>query len=322
MATRSPVAIQRMTTAVRAGYRPVRRAEEKTMSQAALSSRSTLSSKSRQEYRARFLRYLILGILSVTMLFPVFWMLTVSVKSNDAVFQIPPQWLPTEFVWSNYAKAWEFMNFGRSFANTLMIAVLCAVGQVLSNLCVGYALARLKFPGRKLIFFLIVASMMLPGLIGLIPVFRFFTKLGMYNTFWPLIIPAFLGNPFYTFMLRQFFLGIPKSFDESAKIDGANHMQILMHILLPMVKPAIVVIMIMTLQGAWGDFLNPLIYLADESKWTLALAIKSFTGSYATSWNFFMAGNVMYLLPMLLLFIVAQKYFMEGLGSLNNAGLK
>lgn len=281
-----------------------------------------LSFASHQETRARAVRYVVLCIFAVTMIFPVFWMLTVSVKANDVVFQVPPQWFPTEFVWGNYAKAWEFMNFGRSFLNTAFIAVMCVIGQIMSNLFVGYALARLKFPGRKLIFMLIVASMMLPGLIGLIPVFRFFTKLGMYNTFWPLIIPAFLGNPFYTFMLRQFFLGIPKSFDESAKIDGATHMQVLLHILLPMVKPALIVIMIMTMQGAWGDFLNPLIYLADEAKWTLALAIKSFTGSYATSWNFFMAGNVMYLLPMLLLFIVAQKYFMQGLGSLNNAGLK
>ncbi len=274
------------------------------------------------DIRSMTIRYVILCVFAVTMLFPVFWMLTVSVKASDVVFVTPPQWLPKEFIWSNYAKAWNDMHFARSFLNTVMIALLCVVGQVASNLCVGYALARLKFPGRKLIFFMIVASMMLPGMIGLIPVFRFFTKLGMYNTFWPLIIPAFLGNPFYTFMLRQFFLGIPKSFDESAKIDGANHMQILFHILLPMVKPAIIVIMIMTMQGAWSDFLNPLIYLADDTKFTLALAIKSFTGSYATSWNFFMAGNVMYMLPMLLLFIFAQKYFMEGLGSLNNAGLK
>ena len=290
------------------------------MSQIATNHRVSLTS--RQEFRGRAIRYLVLCVFAVTMVFPVFWMLTVSVKANDVVFQVPPQWFPSEFVWANYAKAWEFMNFGRSFLNTAFIAVMCVIGQIMSNLFVGYALARLKFPGRKLIFMLIVASMMLPGLIGLIPVFRFFTKLGMYNTFWPLIIPAFLGNPFYTFMLRQFFLGIPKSFDESAKIDGATHMQVLIHILLPMVKPALIVIMIMTMQGAWGDFLNPLIYLADEAKWTLALAIKSFTGSYATSWNFFMAGNVMYLLPMLLLFIVAQKYFMQGLGSLNNAGLK
>lgn len=274
------------------------------------------------DMKAMTIRYVILCIFAVTMLFPVFWMLTVSVKANDVVFVTPPQWFPREFAWGNYGKAFEYMNFARSFLNTTFIAVMCVIGQVMSNLCVGYALARLKFPGRKLIFILIVASMMLPGMIGLIPVFRFFTKLGMYNTFLPLIIPAFLGNPFYTFMLRQFFLGIPKSFDESAKIDGATHMQVLFYILLPMVKPAIIVIMIMTMQGAWGDFLNPLIYLADESKFTLALAIKSFTGSYATSWNYFMAGNVMYLLPMLLLFIFAQKYFMEGLGSLNNAGLK
>lgn len=278
--------------------------------------------KKKQDVRSMTFRYIILCIFAVTMIFPVFWMLTVSVKANDVVFQTPPQWFPTEFVWSNYAKAWEFMKFGQAFLNTTFIAVMCVIGQVASNLCVGYALARLKFPGRKLIFMLIVASMMLPGMIGLIPVFRFFTKLGMYNTYWPLIIPAFLGNPFYTFMLRQFFLGIPKSFDESAKIDGANHMQILFHILLPMVKPAIIVIMIMTMQGAWGEFLGPLIYLADDWKFPLSIAIKSFTGSYATSWNFFMAGNVMYLLPMLILFIFAQKYFMEGLGSLNNAGLK
>jgi multiple sugar transport system permease protein len=282
----------------------------------------TASGMKRNETYFTIFRYVLLTLFAVSMFLPLFWMLTMSLKGEDTVFMNPPEWIPREFHFDNYARAIDYMHFGRVFINSACITLMCALGAVVSNLIVGYAIARLKFPGRKVWFYLIIGSMMLPSFVGLIPVFKLFSSLGMYNTWLPLILPAFLGSPFFVFLLRQFFLGIPMSYDESAKIDGASHLQILFRILAPMIKPAIIVIVIMQVQASWSDYLNPLIWLPDEAKWTIPLAIQSFTGSYATQWNYFMAADMLYMLPILVLFLFAQKYFMQGLGSLNNAGLK
>lgn len=266
--------------------------------------------------------YFILSIFAITMLLPLIWMVTVALKSSSTVFVAPPEWIPKEFVWYNFVEGTEKIDFWRRALNTFIIAVLCTIGQVISCLSVSYAIARIKFPGRRLWFYLIIGSMMLPGFVSLVPTFQIFSALGMYNTWLPLIIPSFLGAPFYTFLLRQFFYTIPLSFDEAARIDGANHLQILLKVLVPLCKPAIAVIVIMQMQASWNDYLNPLIYLIDPNKWTLSLAMGQYISQYATAWNLFMAADLIYMSPMLILFFVAQKYFMQGLGSLNNAALK
>ena len=214
------------------------------------------------------------------------------------------------------------MKFWPRFANTIFITIMCVIGQVISCSLVGYGLARIKFPGRKIWFYLFVSSMMLPAMVGLIPVYRLWTGLGLLNTYWPLIIPAFLGSPFYTFLIRQFLMGVPKAFDEAAKIDGAGHLRILFQIILPIIKPAIITIVIMQFQASWNEYLSPLIYLIDGEKWTLSLAVASYSTLYAVEWNKFMATDLIYMLPSLLLFFCAQKYFMQGLGSLTTAGIK
>jgi multiple sugar transport system permease protein len=256
------------------------------------------------------------------MVIPLIWMLTMSLKANDTIFIVPPDILPKEFNWKNFPIAIERMAFFRSFMNTLFITVMCVIGQVISCTLVSYAIARIKFPGRKIWFYGIIASMMLPGMIGTIPVFMFFSKLRWINTFLPLIVPAFLGAPFYTFLLRQNFMGISRSFDEAAFIDGASHLTILVRILVPMIQPALMVIVIMSVQGCWNDYLNPLLYLHKQELWTLSIAIKTFTGQYATSWNLFMAADLLYMLPILIVFMLLQRYFMSGLGSLNSTALK
>ncbi|MDR1904640.1 MAG: carbohydrate ABC transporter permease [Treponema sp.] len=268
------------------------------------------------------LRYVILSSFAITMVVPLVWMFTVSLKANETIFVIPPDIVPREFNWSNYSIALKQMDFLRSFINTLLITVTCVIGQSLSCTLVAYGISRIKFPGRKIWFYAIIASMMLPGMIGTIPVFMFFSSLGWVNTFLPLIVPAFLGSPFYTFLLRQTFMGISRSFDEAARIDGAGHLTILFRILVPMIKPALMVIVIMATQASWNDYLNPLLYLHKKELWTLSIAIKAFTGQYSTSWNLFMAADFVYLLPILIVFIVLQRYFMSGLGSLNSTALK
>jgi multiple sugar transport system permease protein len=249
-------------------------------------------------------------------------MFTMSLKANDTIYMIPPDIFPKEFNWGNFPIAIKQMNFFRAFANTMLVTVLCVIGQILSCTLVSYAIARIKFPGRKVWFYGIIASMMLPGMIGTIPVFMFFSSLGWVNTILPLVVPAFLGAPFYTFLLRQTFMGVSRSFDEAARIDGAGHLTILFRILVPMIKPALMVIVIMATQASWNDYLNPLLYLHKQDLWTLSIAIKAFTGQYSTSWNLFMAADFLYLLPILIVFIALQRYFMSGLGSLNSTALK
>ena len=206
----------------------------------------------------------------------------------------------------------------------VFIFVIVCFGQVCSSMSVGYALARLRFPGKKVWFYLIVGSMMIPGMVTVIPVFRLWAACGFYGTWWPMIIPAFLGAPFQTFLAKQFMSGLPKSYDEAARMDGASRLQVLLKVIGPMCKPLIAVIAIQSFQGAWNDYLTPLLYVISKpEKWTLSLAVGRMTSStYGTQWNLFMAADVVYMLPILILFFFCQKYFMEGLGSLNSSGIK
>ncbi len=267
-------------------------------------------------------RYILLSLFGVTMILPLFWMITVALKDNNVLYMNPPQWIPKQFVWSNFKIGTEAIDFWTKMLNTTIVTVLSAIGQVLSCTLVGYAISRIKFPGRKLWFYLIIGSMMLPGFISMIPVFKMFTALHMYNTWIPLILPNFLGAPFFIFLIRQFMMSIPKSFDEAAKIDGAGHLDILFRILVPMIKPAITVIVLQQVMNSWNDYIGPLIYVSDAKKQLLSVGISQFISGYESTWNLFMASDILYMLPMIVLFVFAQKYFMQGLGSLNNAALK
>ncbi len=267
-------------------------------------------------------RFIVLCIGAVGMSFPLLWMITVALKSNSEVFAIPPTWIPHQFVWSNFITGTIQINFWRVFLNSVIIASLHTLGAVVSSVLVGYGISRIRFPGRKLWFYLFIGSMMLPGMVGMIPVFHLFASLGWYNTWYPLIVPAFFGNPFFTFLARQYFSTISLSYDEAAKIDGASHLQILTRIIAPMSKPMIVTMIIFAFQSSWNDYLQPLIYLMNPKLWTLSVAMASYIGTYGTPWNLFMAADLIYMLPMVIVFFVAQKYFMQGLGTLNASGLK
>jgi multiple sugar transport system permease protein len=268
------------------------------------------------------LRLAILSIGAIAMLFPLFWMLTIALKSNNEVFTIPPEWFPKELHWSNFVTGTKEIHFWRTFGNSLFIAVVCTIGQIVSSVLVGYGLGRLHFPGRRLWFSLFVGSLMLPGFVGLIPLFHLYTSLGWYDSWLPLIVPAFFGNATFSFLFVQYLKTIPTSFDEAAKIDGASDAYVLLKVLVPMTMPVIITMVIFSFQGAWNQYLEPLIYIIDPNKWTLAIAMASYKGTYATAWNLFMAADLIYILPMLLLYFFGQKFFMQGLGSVNSASLK
>ena len=283
-----------------------------------------MHSRKAHKITGTILRYLLILIFGIPMVLPVLWMLSTALKDNTAVFVMPPQWIPSEFHWENFTIGLSRINFWHSFLNTLFIAVLCVVGSIISNMMVGYALARFKFKGRKLWFYMIIGSMMIPGMTTVMPMFRFWTAIGAYGTWLPMIIPAFLASPFSTFLTRQFLSTIPKSYDEAAKIDGASNGQILARVIAPLCKPLMAYMAISTFQGVWNDYMNPLLYvISKRDRWTLSLAVARLSsGTFGAEWNLYMAADIMSFLPILILFFAFQDYFMEGLGSMTASGVK
>ena len=269
-------------------------------------------------------RYIVILIFALPMVLPVLWMLSTALKENTAIFVLPPQWIPETFHWENFTIGLSRINFWHAFCNTLFVAVLCVIGTIISNLSVGYALSRFRFKGRKLWFYMVVGSMMIPGMTTVMPMFKFWTAVGAYGTWLPMIIPAFLASPFNTFLTRQFLSTVPKSYDEAAKIDGASDVQVLSMVIAPLCKPLIAFMAISAFQGVWNDYMNPLLYvISNRDRWTLSLAVARLSsGTYGNEWNLFMAADIIYFLPILILFFTFQDYFMEGLGSMTASGVK
>ncbi|WP_420593555.1 carbohydrate ABC transporter permease [Deinococcus sp.] len=268
----------------------------------------------------------VLALLSVGMLLPLLWMIATALKGNDDIYSIPPQFIPRELHWQNFPDGMKAINFGRLLLNSLIITLLTTLGSVFSSMLVGYGLARIRFPGRQVWFYLFIGSMMLPGIVTLIPLFTLYVRIGWYDTWWPLIAPAFFGNPFFIFLARQYYLGIPFSFDEAAKMDGAGHWTVFWQIMVPLTRPVWVAMAIFAFQASWNEYLQPLVYLYSDDKWPLSVGIAALSGSFAgvatTKWNQFMATNLLYILPPLILFFSAQRYFMAGVGALGSTSQK
>lgn len=264
--------------------------------------------------------YAVALLISSVMILPILWMLTVALKGPSAVFEVPPKLLPHEFHFKNFIDGPKVIHFPRLLLNSLVITGLSVIGGVMTSMMAGYALARLRFPGRKVWFYVFVGSMLLPPVVGIIPLFQLFKDIGWYDTWLPLIVPAFLGgNPLFIFLARQYFLSIPHSIDEAAKVDGAGHVRIFFSVMLPITKPAWITMSILAFQMSWNDYLNPLIYLYSSQKWPLSVGMASFVTQFAgqtPDWNLYMATNLLYMLPPLIVFFVAQRYFIQGLSAL------
>jgi len=254
---------------------------------------------------------LLLG--SVLILSPVWWMFATSVKDMGEIMQYPPTFIPNEWNWSNYIETWKAAPFTRYLLNTFLITIFVVLGNVLSNSFIAYGFAKIRFKGRNFLFAVVLATMMIPGFVTMIPHYVIFSKVGWLNTYLPLIVPAFFGSAFNIFLIRQFFLTIPNELIEAAKIDGASHFRIWYTIMLPLAKPAIATVAIFSFNGAWNDFLGPLLYVNDESLYTLQIGLQVFKGQLATQWNYLMAGSLLVLLPVIVLFFIFQRYFIEGM---------
>lgn len=257
--------------------------------------------------------YLLLSAFALFFVIPFLWILSTSLKGDAQIFAIPPQWIPETFHWENYVKVFQRIPFLLYLKNTLFITTLTIVGTVLSSSIVAYSFACLNWPGKNILFIILLATMMLPLQVIMIPVFVLFKEIGWLNSYKPLIVPAFLGGgAFNIFLLRQFFISIPKDLLDSARIDGCSEFRIYWNIVLPNAKPALATVAILTFMGSWNDFLGPLIYLSEEVKGTLALGLGTFVGQHVTEWSLLMAASVLMMLPMLLIFFAFQKYFIQG----------
>jgi multiple sugar transport system permease protein len=246
-------------------------------------------------------------------LLPLFWMISSSLKPDYQVLEYPPRWLPDPVRWANYAEALTYVPFGRYGLNTLLIASMTIFGHLLSCTLVAYAFARLRAPGKEILFLLLLATMMLPYPVTMIPIYIGFESVGWVNTFLPLIVPAFFGSPFYIFLMRQFFMTLPVELEDAARVDGANTLQIIWHVILPISKPALATVAIFTFQASWNDFLGPLIYLHDQTKYTVSLGLSFFRSSYDVRWAYLMAASLVTMLPVIMLFFLAQRLFIEGI---------
>lgn len=287
--------------------------------------------------------YLFLCALGVTMAFPFYWMLATALKEPQQVFRHPPQWIPSPLRWSNFAEAWQAAPFGRAYVNSLVVALLVTAGQVFTSSLAAYAFSRLRFKGRDTLFFGYLATMMVPGAVTMIPVFILITKVpvvlnallspvdrvfsaNLYllhefyagqavglDSYFALIAPG-LFSAYGTFMLRQFFLTIPRDYEEAAKIDGCSVFGIYWRIILPLSKPALTTLTIFTFMGCWKSFMWPLIVANSEEMKTLPVLLQAFQGRYeGTNLTLLLAASVIVLIPILIIFVIGQKYFMQGI---------
>lgn len=263
--------------------------------------------------------YATLLFFSVIFAMPFLWMLSSSLKNTQQIFKIPPDLLPNPALWSNYSDAVTFIQFGRYTANTIIVAVGSVLGAVASASLVAYSFGILRWRGRNLLFKLLIATMLLPPQVTMVPIFVIFRHLGMVDTFWPLVLPSFFGIPFFIFLVRQFYLGIPYDLIEAARMDGCSEWTVYRRIILPLSAPALATVALFAFVWAWTDFMNPLIYLQDQQKFTLSLGLQQFQETHNAQWALLMAASVLISLPVIFLFLVLQRYFVEGIAT---TGLK
>lgn len=261
----------------------------------------------------KILSYVLMTVIGIILIIPLLWMVFTSLKPMEEIVRYPPTFFPEKIVWENYLDTIAAFPFWRYARNTLFITVLVVIGNVLSNSFIAYGFAKLDFPGKKLMFALVLSTMMIPGFVTMIPQYVLFSKIGWVGTYLPLIVPSFFGNAFNIFLMRQFYLSINNELIEAAEIDGANHLYIWSHLMLPLTKPALITIAINSFNAAWNDFLGPLLYIQDQEKYTLQIGLQVFQNQATTQWNYLMAGATLVLIPTILLFFFAQRYFIEGM---------
>jgi multiple sugar transport system permease protein len=262
---------------------------------------------------SRAVLYVVLTLGALLCLLPIFWQVRSSLMTLVEVFKFPPVLWASHTRWGNYAAAMSTSPFLLYFRNTLIVVIPTVLATLVTSSLSAYGFARFRFPGRGFWFAMILGAIILPPAVVLIPQFIMWTKVHLVNTFYPLIVPFwFGGGAFNVFLLRQFFLTIPRDFDDAARMDGASYLRIYGQILVPFIQPALIAVGLFQFFFQWNDFFGPLIYLNSPSTYTLALGLQHFIGSYSTQWNVLMAAAVIVIIPPIIVFLVGQRYFVEG----------
>lgn len=262
---------------------------------------------------SRTTAYVLLSAGALVCLIPFLWMLSTSLKSSTEIFSFTPTLLPEVFRWENYVELFDALPIGRMLLNSVFVTITVTIGQVVFCCTAGYAFARLKFPGRDKLFILYLGTMMVPFMVTLVPAYAIIRELGWINTYWALIVPQFFGSAYGTFLMRQFFMTLPQELEDAATIDGCGPLRIFWKIFLPLTKPAVATLAVFNILGVWNEFLWPLLVIQDNDLKTLPIGLATFQGLYATDHNLLMAGAVVSLIPMLIAFLFAQRYFVEGI---------
>jgi multiple sugar transport system permease protein len=269
--------------------------------------------------RQRILAHALLITLCLPFVLPLVWMISTSLKPDDQIYAqqgiTVQNLIPNPIRWQNYAEAMQTVPLGAYLRNTLLLCFSTMIGAVASSALAAYGFARLQFRGRETLFMLMIATMALPAQVTMIPIFALFRMLGWYGTFLPLIVPAFCGNAFFIFLLRQFLRTIPEELAEAARIDGAGEWRIFWQLMLPLTKPALATCALFQFLGAWNDFFGPLLYINDPSRYTLAYGLQQFMSSYGGEWAQLMAAATVFTLPIIILFFLAQRTFIQGIAT-------
>ena len=261
----------------------------------------------------RLIRHLTLIAIGLFFALPFYWLVSTAIKPDSQIFHMPPVWVPHPAQWGNFGRAVRYIPFALYTWNTLRICLLSVLGTVISCSLVAYSLSKIRWRGRDLVFYSLLATMLLPGQVTLIPSFAIFKWLGWIGTILPLVVPSFFGSAFSIFLLRQFFLTIPNELSDAARIDGCSEFGIYRRVILPLAKPALATVGLFTFISAWNDFLGPLLYLTDERTYTLSLGLQRFVSQHDAEWAMLMAASTIMTVPIIVLFFFTQKTFIQGI---------
>lgn len=255
-----------------------------------------------------------LGLILATLVFlvPFYWMANSALKDIQELASYPPTLYPHAPDWDNFVRAVTYIPFGTFLLNSVILTTGVTLGAAISNPLIAYGFSRIKWPGRDVVFGIVLATIFLPFPVLIVALFDIFAKLHWIDTFLPIIVPAFFGNPFFILLMRQFFLGLPNEISEQARIDGANEFQVFLHIIMPLAKPAVAVVVIFAAVQAWGEFLTPLLFLQDESKYPLSIGLQFYRAEHDVAYNLLMAASTLIVLPIVALFLAFQRFFIQG----------
>lgn len=282
--------------------------------------RKSILSKRARTLIERAIWYILMTALALVFMIPIFWMISTALKGRWEILAWPPEWIPTNPQWNNFNEALTKYPFGRFFMNTGILVALNIAGELISVPLVAYAFARLRFPYKRILFLMMIATMMIPSQVKMIPLFFIYNSLGLTDTYIPLVLPAFFGNPFFIFLMVQYMKTLPKDLDDAARIDGAGTWSILYKVILPLCKPPLTIVAVYTFLWTWNSFMDPLIYLNNFDLYPIQVGLALFRGRYDVEWNLFMAATLTTILPVLVLYFFAQKQLIGGIASVGIKG--